>query len=63
MPFLERRVEQHGYGQARSCDHYLSREDVAVSLLRLHFTKQQDSTTARLLFSQHTAQDCGVPHL
>lgn len=64
MPFLERCVEQHRYGQARIPGHYLSREDdVAGSLLHLRFTKQQDSATARLSFSQHTAQDCIVPHL
>lgn len=44
MPFLERCVEQHRYGQARIRGHYLSREDdVAGMLLHLHFTKQQDS--------------------
>lgn len=62
MAFLERCVQQHRHGQDSIHGHYLSREeDLEVSLLYLHFTKQQDSTTACLSFCPHTAQECVVP--
>lgn len=56
MAFLERYVQQQRHGQDSIHGHYLSREDLEVSLLYLHFTKQQDSTTARLSFCPHTAR-------